>query len=252
MSIVICRDADDLATHAADRFIRIANEAVAARGRFTVALAGGSTPARMYTLLAAPDRREPVDWSQVYLFFSDERAVPADDSCSNYGMAQRTLLAGGEISADHVFPVPTGGRSAAEAAAEYAGILSRFFGLPPAGPPPVFDLILLGLGDDGHTASLFPGKPALWVRDAWVTSSPPGILPPPVDRITFTFPVLNAARYVAFLVSGAKKATVVRAVLESGPGTETYPAADVRPTDGTLLWMLDDAAASLLSNQGAR
>jgi 6-phosphogluconolactonase len=247
MSIVICRDADDLADRAADRFIEVAGGAIRKRGRFTVALSGGSTPERMYTLLAAPPRRERVDWGRVYMFFGDERAVPADDPRSNFGMAQRTLLAGGEMPADHVFAVPTEGRTATEAAAEYEGILSRFFGQPPDGPPPILDLILLGLGDDGHTASLFPGKPALRVRDAWVTASPPGILPPPLDRVTFTFPVLNAARHAVFLVSGEKKAPVVREVLEGGPSIEEYPAAGVRPADGTLTWMLDAAAASHLS-----
>src|SRR6478752_4836868 len=121
MSIALTRDAADLASQAA--------------GLFTVALAGGSTPEKTYTLLAAPDRREQVDWSPVYVFFSDERAVPADDPRSNFGMAQRTLLAGGEMSADHIFPVPTEGRTAAEAATEYADILSRFYVQPSGGPP---------------------------------------------------------------------------------------------------------------------
>jgi 6-phosphogluconolactonase len=249
MPIVICRDADDLAARAANLFIQEAVAAITARGRFTVALSGGSTPEKMYTLLAAPDRQSQVDWDRVYVFFGDERAVPADDPRSNFGMAQRTLLAGGAITADHVFPVPTEGRSAAEAASEYAAILSRFFGLPADGPPPAFDLILLGLGDDGHTASLFPGKPALQVRDAWVTSSSPGVLPPPVNRVTFTFPILNAARHAVFLAAGEKKASVVREVLDGSPSVAMHPAVDVHPSDGTLTWMLDTAAASLLSPQ---
>jgi 6-phosphogluconolactonase len=249
MPSVICRAADDLADRAADLFIQEANAATIARGRFTVALSGGSTPEKMYTLLAAPDRRSRIDWSRVYVFFGDERTVPANDPRSNFGMAQRTLLAGGAILADHVFSVPTEGRSAGEAATEYAAILSRFFGLPPDGPAPAFDLILLGLGDDGHTASLFPGKPALQIRDTWVTSSPPGVLPPPVDRITFTFPVLNAARHAVFLVAGEKKAEVVREVLEGNPPVKERPATGVRPPHGTLTWMLDAVAASLLSTR---
>ena len=120
---------------------------------------------------------------------------------------------------------------------------------PPRGLPPRFDLILLGLGDDGHTASLFPGAPSLAVTDAWVVPSPPGTLPPPVDRLTFTFPLLNAARQVAFLVSGDKKAAIVQEVLEGHRSREVHPAEGVQPTDGILTWLLDEAAARRLSRE---
>ena len=120
---------------------------------------------------------------------------------------------------------------------------------PPDGPPPALDLILLGMGDDGHCASLFPGMPTLHVEDRWVVSSPPGTLPPPVDRITCTFPVLNAARQVVFLVNGEKKAAPVQDIFEGGAGIDQHPAAGVRPTNGTLTWLLDEAAASRLKSR---
>jgi 6-phosphogluconolactonase len=224
---------------AADRIAHLAAEAVAARGRFTLALAGGSTPEKTYAVLAADPGR--LDWSKALLFLGDERMVPPDDPRSNFGLAKRTLL--DRVPAATAFPVPT---DRPDAAAAYAAVLSAAFGVPVDGPPPRFDLILLGLGDDGHTASLFPGKPALDAT-AWTAASPPGDLPPPVDRVTLTFPVLNAAREVLFLVTGGKKADVVREVLEGSPPVREKPAAGVRPTDGVVSWFLDAAAAGRLS-----
>src|SRR5262249_17536734 len=156
-----------------------------------------------YTLLAHPDRAGRLDWSRIWLFMGDERLVPFDDPRSNFGMARRTLVDRVPIPADHVLPIPTDFDRAEDAAAVYARTLAAFFGSCPVAPPPVLDLILLGLGDDGPTASLFPGKPALHADAAWVAASPPGVLPPPVDRVTLTFPVLNSARQVLFLVAGA-------------------------------------------------
>ena len=141
--------------------------------------------------------------------------------------------------------MPTLETSPAAAAAAYSLELARFFAQQPdSDPPPRFDLILLGLGDDGHTASLFPGQTAEHVQDKWVTWSPPGVLPPPVDRLTPTFPVLNSARHVVFLVAGEKKADVLKAILEGGPGSGKFPAARVAPSEGTLTWLVDEAAAS--------
>jgi 6-phosphogluconolactonase len=240
----VCRDPDRLAVLSAMRILRLACDAIAKRGRFRIALAGGSTPERTYDLLNQPDQlpHERPDWSKVDVFFSDERMVPLDDSRSNFGMANRSLLT--HIPAATVFPVPTGGRPA-DCAAVYSAILAKAFGVPGDGLPPQFDLILLGLGDDGHTASLFPGAAALHENKAWVTWSPPGTLPPPVDRITFTFPTLNAAREVLFMVAGAKKAEALRDVLAGAP-VERRPAAGVHPTAGKLFWLVDQEAASLL------
>lgn len=235
-TVILVKDADTLAEDAATLFEAIVDAAIHDRQRAVVALSGGSTPEKMLGILAGG----PVNWAQTFLFFGDERFVPLEDPVSNYGMANRTLLAPAAVPADHVFPVPVGAASAAKAAVEYEAILELELGAVPS-----FDLILLGLGDDGHTASLFPGAAALGVTDHMVTWSPPGTLPPPVDRVTFTYPLINAAKKVVFLVSGAKKAVALRAVLEENPPCDVRPAACVRATE--VLWLLDEDAASLLS-----
>ncbi len=247
MDTQVYNSADELAAHAADFFVAAARTAIEARGRFTVALAGGKTPKETYTLLARPQRAGQVDWAHTYVFFGDERFGRTDSPDSNAGMARQALLDHVPIPKENVFPMPTESDADEDAAADrYGATLAEFFGAPPRGLPPRFDLILLGLGDDGHTASLFPGAPSLAVTDAWVVSTPPGTLPPPVDRLTFTFPLINAARSVAFLVSGANKAGIVAQVLAGERGREAHPSEGVQPTDGTLTWLLDRAAAAHL------
>ena len=238
---------DALATRAADLFAQAARDAIAARGRFAVALTGGSSPEGTYRRLAQAPFLAQIDWANVFVFLGDERFVPYGDERSNYGMCRDLLLDHVPLAPEQVFPIPTGTTTPEGAAAEYAQTLARVFDRPAGGPPPALDLILLGMGEDGHTASLFPGHPSLSVTDRWVVSSPPGTLPPPVDRVTFTFPVLNAARRVLFLVNGAKKAVPVRDVLEGGAGMQDRPAAGVRPSAGDVTWLLDEAAASLLT-----
>lgn len=247
--IQIVQDANELAARAAEFIIGAATASIAARGRFMWALAGGSTPEKTYKLLAQPENAARVDWAKVYVFFGDERFVAPTDGRSNYGMAQRTLLGRVPIPASHIFAVPTHLASVEKAAEAYNDTLPGAFAPDKRGEAPRFDLILLGLGDDGHTASLFPGAPSLQVRDRWVVDSPPGTLPPPVDRITFTFPVLNAAYRVALLVAGDNKAEAVRDVLEGNAAVESRPAAGVRPEQGELTWLLDTAAAKLLSKE---
>ncbi len=249
-AVTICKDGDDLAAHAADLIAQAAEAAIRARGRAMLALAGGSTPAKTYGLMAQPARRNRVDWARTYLFFGDERFVRPNDPSSNFAMVQRTLLAPVRVPAGHAFAVPTQLGTAAAAAAAYAAALTEAFGIGEAGGPPRFDLILLGLGEDGHTASLFPGAASLAVTDRWVVASPPGILPPPVDRVTLTFPVLNAAREIVFLVSGQNKAEALCDVLEGRPTREERPAAGIRPVDGTLTWLVDAAAAGRLARSG--
>lgn len=244
--IRILADADELAEAAASRIERAAAAAIAERGLFTLALAGGSTPEKTYKLLAQPERRARIDWARIRLYFGDERFVPHDDPRSNYGMAQRSLIGPASLAPATVFPIPTDLPTAAACAAAYEATLRKEFA-PRGQAWPVIDLVLLGLGDDGHTASLFPGKPALRETNAWVTSSPPGVLPPPVDRITMTFPVLNAAREVLFLVAGAGKASPIRDVLKEAAAVEDRPAVGVRPTEGALVWLLDKAAAAGLA-----
>jgi 6-phosphogluconolactonase len=247
--IVVCHDPAALAEQAADRIIAAASESIAARGQFTLALSGGSTPERLYKLLAAERRRTKIDWQRTWLSFGDERFVPHTNERSNYRVAAEALLKPAQIPSDHVFAVPVDCPTPADAAAEYEKQLRAFFGESAANQFPQFDLILLGLGDDGHTASLFPGKPALNEKTAWVTWSPPGALPPPVDRVTFTFPVLNAARQVMFLVAGTGKSQIVREILENSPNPQRHPASGVKPQHGKLVWMLDEAAASALTRK---
>jgi len=250
-AVTIFRDSDHLAMHAAELITRAAQGAVGERGRAMMALAGGSTPEKTYTVLAQPDRRDRIDWAHTYLFLGDERVVRPDDPSSNFAMVRRTLLAPGRVPAGRAFPVPTQLATAAAAAAEYAATLTAVFGIGEAHHPPRFDLILLGLGEDGHTASLFPGATSLWVTDRWVVATPPGGLPPPVERITLTFPVLNEAREILFLVSGENKAEALRDVLEGLPTREKRPAVGVHPVDGTLTWLVDEAAASRLTRAGS-
>ena len=238
---------DEVAAQASDFILRAAQDAISARGRFTLALTGGTTPEKTYGLLAQPHHATQLDWSKVFLFWGDDRFVPPDDPRSNFGMASRTLLDKVPVPVANIYPMPTGADAPAQAADYYAGTLAQFFGIP-AGDltPPQFDLVLLGMGDDGHVASLFPGFPSLEVDDRWVVSSPPGTLPPPVDRVTLTFPVLNAARQVLFIVTGGKKSDAVHDVLEGGAARERRPAAGITPTGGDVVWLIDRDAASLI------
>jgi len=228
---------------AAEEVIHAANEAVAERGRFTIALSGGNTPKSLYNLLA-PNGRSSLPWDRMFFFFGDERHVPPDDAESNYRMANEAMLSKIPVAAANVFRVPAENPDAAAAAALYDQTLRQFFALAP-GQFPSFDLILLGLGPDGHTASLFPGSSALQERSRLVVAN--WVEKFKTSRITFTLPVLNAARCVAFLVSGSDKAPALKAVLEGDAPGEQYPAKLVRPGSGKLIWMVDRAAASELS-----
>lgn len=244
--LTICPDADALATRAAALIVDAAREAISGRGRFTLVLSGGSTPENTYSQLARDENRSAIDWSRTFLFVGDERFVAADDAANNLAMIRRSLIERVPVPPANVLPIRTDYPSVAAAAAAYNTTLEQFFKLSVGSGPPRFDLVLLGLGDDGHTASLFPGKPALEVSDVWVTSSPPGVLPPPVDRITLTFPILNRARQILFLVAGAKKANVVRRILLDAPPRGEMPAAGIIPDEGLVTWLLDTGAASAL------
>ncbi|MGW8256778.1 MAG: 6-phosphogluconolactonase [Thermoguttaceae bacterium] len=252
-TLVICDDSDVLARKAADLIVQAAQEAFDARGMFKLALSGGFTPQKTFALLALPDRRSAIDWSKTYIFFSDERFVPARDPRSNFRMAEEALLAQIEIPVSNVFPLSSECDCAAEAAKDYENKLLSFFAKSGEIAQPRFDLILLGLGDDGHTASLFPNSPALCVEESYVTSSKPGKSPPAVDRVTFTLPLLNAAKHILFLVSGANKASALHATLQGDAGSDCPPAAAVRPTNGIVTWIVDkDAAKFLDPNLGNR
>lgn len=235
--VAVCRDPEEMARQAAERFALLAAEAAALRGRFRVALAGGRTPRRLYECLAGDPHRSAVPWERVEVFWGDERWVPPDHPDSNFRLAHEALLAHVPVPAAGIHPMRAGG-TPDEAAAVYERELRNAFGLSPAGGvPPRFDLILLGLGPDGHTASLFPGSPALDAVDHLVAA--PFVPALAAYRLTLTLPVLNAAAHVVFLVAGADKAAVLRAALG---GTERLPASRVRPRDGALTWLVDRAA----------
>lgn len=236
-------DADSLTQAAAETVLEAYRAAVAERTLFTLALSGGSTPRALYQRLAAPDYARLIDWSRVYVFWGDERAVPPDHADSNYRMTRLALL-------DYV-PLPTanihrieGEREPAQAAAVYEDALRQFFAL--RGGAARFDLVLLGMGDDGHTASLFPGTAALAETQRWVVANSVPALN--TTRITLTFPVINAARQVVFLVAGAGKADMLRRVLED-QNAPPLPAQQIQPQDGTLVWLVDQAAASHLERR---
>lgn len=234
----------ELFAAAAEEVVRAANEAVAQRGRFTIALAGGSTPKSLYNLLAT-NARTAVPWDRMFFFWGDERHVPPTDPESNYRMADETMLAKIPVAAGNVFRIKTENPDAASVAEAYEQTLRKFFQLQP-GQIPTFDLILLGMGPDGHTASLFPGTAALQEKSRLVVAN--WVEKMKTYRISLTLPVLNAARCVTFLVSGTDKATALHAVLEEEVPGEQYPAKLVKPNDGKLVWLIDRAAASQLTN----
>jgi 6-phosphogluconolactonase len=241
--LVVVDDVAALARVAAQEFYRCATEAFRVRGRFCVALSGGNTPRAVYSLLA--EQYRDLGWDKVFIFFGDERHVPPDHPDSNYRMAKETLLSRVPIPADNVFRVRT--ELVADAAADdYDRRLREFFKLASGDstPWPRFDLILLGIGEDGHTASLFPGSAGLQERSRLVVAN--WVERFQSYRITCTFPVLNHAVEDLFLVSGESKSQVLREILRSPVGQAVYPAQKVRPENGRLLWIADRAAAHLL------
>jgi len=233
----------DLFQAAAEEVIRSATSAITERGRFTIALSGGSTPKNLYTLIAA-NASASLPWDRMFFFWGDERHVPPDNPDSNYRMAKETLLSKVAIPPANIFRIPAENPDALAAADAYEQTLRKFFAVAP-GEFPRFDLILLGIGPDGHTASLFPETAALEERSRLVVAN--WVEKLQTNRITFTLPVLNAARCVAFLVSGTDKAAVLHEVLESNAPAEKYPSKLVQPSPGKLIWFVDRAAASQLS-----
>ncbi len=232
--IEIAADLEDLSQRAAKLFTAAARRTVMARGLFRVALSGGTTPRRTYQLLAAPPFRDQVPWQAVEVFWGDERCVPPEDPRSNQRLARQALLDHVPIPAGRIRPMACNGDPAAAARA-YQQLLARR-----CGPGlPRFDLVLLGLGPDGHTASLFPGSPALQEERRWVSE----VLVPGQDfaRLTLTLPVLNHAAEILFLAAGAEKAAALGQILN---GAEPQlPAARVRPDQGRLRWLIDRVAA---------
>jgi 6-phosphogluconolactonase len=226
-------DPEALAARAADLMTDIAR----AKPRVAVALSGGSTPRRLYQLLATK-RLEAFPWAHVHWFWGDERFVPPDDPASNYRMTREAMLSRAPIQSDHVHPMPTVGLSPEAAAMAYERTLKDFYGADILAPDrPLFDLVLLGLGTNGHTASLFPGMPVLEERRHWVGTMHD---PEAGTRLTLTYPALESSRETVFLVAGADKKVVLREVLD---GDQVHPAARLRP-HGTLRFLADRAATA--------
>jgi len=241
--IIICHDADDLSRKAAEQFAASAKAAVSARGRFSVALSGGSTPKALYALLATDEFRSQLPWPQVHLFWGDERCVPPDHAESNFRMVGEALLSKITIPSENIHRM-AGEKTPADGIVDYQTQLQEFFHLAD-GEWPRFDLVLLGLGEDGHTASLFPGSAALSERQRWVATSYVERLR--AHRLTLTLPVINHAAQISFLVSGASKAPMVEAVLRAG--NDSLPAARIQPADGQVTWFVTQDAAGALAKR---
>jgi 6-phosphogluconolactonase len=222
---------------AAVEFLQRARTAIQGSGRFTVALSGGSTPRNLYSLLAT---QSDVPWGQIRFFFSDERHVPPDSPDSNFRMASESLFSRAPIPQENIFRVPAEIPDADTAAQSYEQTLRQVFQLE-ENDLPRFDLILLGLGPDGHTASLFPRTAALHEDERLVAAN--WVEQFKTWRITFTFPVLNNAAAVLFMATGAEKQEALLQVLQGKPDSETYPAQDIKPSNGSLIWLVDQAAA---------
>jgi 6-phosphogluconolactonase len=223
----------------AEYIVKVASDSVASRGKFSIALSGGNSPKKLYELLASAAFKKRVEWDKVYFFFGDERYVPHTDPQSNYLMAQKALLEPLELGNKQVFPVNTklGPEEAAEA---YTTDINYYF----AGEDARFDLILLGLGDNSHTASLFPHTPVL--HDNTASAKAVFVDEMQVYRITMTAPLINQARHIAFLVYGDGKAIAVHHIIEDKTDIENYPAQLIKPKDGDLQWFLDHGAAAQL------
>jgi 6-phosphogluconolactonase len=242
--VQIVSDAAALARAVADVFIATANHAVEKKGSFTVALSGGSTPKALYSLLTADrDLNSRVPWQKIDFFFGDERHVPPDHPDSNYRSAQEGMLSKVPVGPERVFRMKGEYKDTEKAATEYDQVLREFFRLS-EGQLPRFDLIMLGMGPDGHTASLFPGTKALNESNRLVTSNWVGKFY--THRITMTAPVLNNAACVMFMAGGQDKAQPLKAVLEGPYEPAQLPSQLIRPAHGTLLWLVDQSAASLL------
>lgn len=243
LEIRILTTPQELFEAGAELVAHAAKEAVDERGRFSIALSGGSTPRSLYNLLAT-NARTSLPWDKMFFFFGDERHVPPSDKDSNFKMANEAMLSKVPVPQENIFRVPAENPDAAAVAEAYDQTLRKFFALDP-GQLPLFDLILLGLGPDGHTASLFPGTAALQEKSKLVVAN--WVEKFNTHRITFTLPVLNTGRRVAFLVSGTDKAPALQAVLQSDAPGERYPAKLVHPANGKLIWLVDRAAASGLA-----
>ena len=243
--IHVYRHLDEVCRQAATQTVALVQNVVARNGRCSMALAGGSTPTTLYGLLAR-DHAGEVSWPDVHLFWGDERYVSHDDPRSNYGMVRESLLRHVPIPDGNVHAMPTTFAEPEAAADAYESRLRSYFDAP----LPRFDLVLLGIGSDGHTASLFPGSPAAEEQARWVMAADVAADPP--RRLTLTFPAINAAANIFVIAAGAAKAKAVQCALRETPDLQRCPASSIRPTEGRLTWWLDaDAAGPVGKVQGS-
>lgn len=252
----VYRDPEELALKAARLFARLADQYVIGCGKFTVALSGGSTPKAMFSVLAAEPFLDTVPWSSIYFFWGDERCVPPDHADSNYRMTSEALLSKVSVPPENIFRIPAELPDPERAAEEYTATLTRFFlagagpnrtGTAPLSNVPRFDLVFLGMGPDGHTASLFPHTTALQAGEQIAVAN--YVEKFNAHRITLTAATINNACNVTFLAAGEDKTETLKNVLEGSYQPDVYPSQLIRPRNGTLLWMVDEAAARLLADQ---
>ncbi len=241
--VIIAKDSDELNKIAAGKFVSIARNTLKKKDKFTVALAGGSTPKSLYNLLASDEFRSQIDWKKVFFFFGDERNVLPDSDESNFRMANENLLKPLQISPENIFRWETELEDAEKIAENYEKTIEEFFNLA-ENEFPRFDLILLGMGEDGHTASLFPFSRAL--RETKRIAVVNFVEKLNTNRLTFTFPTTNNASNIIFLISGAAKANALKEILEGESQPEKFPAQNVSLKNGNLFWLIDAPAARLL------
>jgi len=239
MELNIYKDADELSNEVAKWLINYIAETLKKKDRFTIALSGGSTPHKLNTLLAADPYKQQIDWSKLHIFFGDERAVPFEDSRNNAKMAYDTLLNHVPVPADQVHVMRTD-ISPEASAVEYEKILHQYFHAHTTS----FDLVFLGMGDDGHTLSLFPGTPVIHDEDKLATAF--YLKEQDMYRITLTASIVNRSAIVAFLVTGSSKAPALKEVIEGDYNPDKYPAQIIKPARGEVFWFTDEAAAALL------
>ena len=242
--ILIFQNIEELNNFAAQKFVEIGTEAIGKRGRFTVTLAGGSTPKLLYKLLSSDKLKDKIDWKKVFFFFGDERDVPPDSEESNFRMANENLLKPLQILEENIFRWQTEFENTSETAEKYEQTVEEFFHLN-ENEFPRFDLILLGMGADGHTASLFPFTCALQESEKIAVANTVENLKS--TRLTLTFPVLNNGRNIIFLVSGEGKAQALKEVLEDEFQPLKFPSQNVKPGGGNLFWLVDGQAAEYLT-----
>jgi len=242
MELIIQKNPDALAKAAADFITKRIKDVLKTQDRFTIALSGGSTPKALHELLAKPPYVDQIPWLQLHVFWGDERYVPIDDPQSNAGMAYDTLLGHVYTPEDQIHVWRTDLEPEA-AAADYDRILNEYFGET----GPTFDLVLLGMGDDGHTLSLFPGTEVVHEKTAWTKAF--FLDQQDMYRLTLTAPMANRASCVLFMVAGPKKAKVLNQVLEGDYNPDKYPSQQIKPTPGELVWMVDEKAAANLGRK---